>query len=138
MADWLFSDFLENPETYAEAERYWIAVWEKVLGNATLDHDWQMPWMENPLRDGNPIFTALSTFHHRGVRIIQEAPGDPDDIDLDWWLDYVGEKDSADVIHELVIACCPSRQNEVEVQRLLTAWVEKGEVTSSPTVPQAK
>jgi hypothetical protein len=81
--------------------------------------------VDNPSRDGNPIFTATS--ESGGVRIIQEDPRDPDDIDLDWWLDSAEEPP----IPELVIACCPSFENTPEVERLLCEWVTTGRVSAS-------
>jgi hypothetical protein len=86
--------------------------------------------MNNPTPDGNPIFTALSRSLGRGVRIIQEEPGDGQ-VDLDWWLDYAfGDRDDPEAVRELVVACCPSRENVAQVERLLKEWIETGAVTA--------
>lgn len=136
MAQWLFPDFLENSKTYADAKQFWESLCQKILSETGLETSWQIPWMDNAFLDGNPIFSAVSKRNHRGVRIVQEVPGEADDLDLDWWLEYVGEKTSPDAIQELVIACCPSRSNITEIERLLREWVEKGIATpSTPITP---
>lgn len=129
MSEWLFRNSLENAKVYEKAQSFWESLWQKLVREGSVDHSWQTPWMINKLQDGNPIFTAVSKRYHLGVRIIQEDPQDPDDIDLDCWVDHFGEKTSPDAIRELVIACCPSRENVAEVERLLREWVETGKVT---------
>jgi hypothetical protein len=125
----MFPDFLENPQKYAEAESYWKRVWERVLAISTFEEPWESPWLNQSCADGNPIFSAWSPRTRRGVSIIQEAPGEPGDRDLDWWLDYFGDKDSPGAVQQLVIACCPSRQNTFRVERLLRQWFEEGQIT---------
>jgi hypothetical protein len=62
------------------------------------------------------------------VRIIQEEPGEPDDVDLDWWIDTFGDEREPDAIRELVIACAPSLENAGAIERLLSQWVKDGEL----------
>jgi hypothetical protein len=138
MAHWLFPDLLKDSSAYARAQRHWEAVWMKVLSTTDLAQAWQSPWMSNPFPDGNPIFTAVSPSLHRGVRIIQEEPGEPDDTDLDWWLDHFGEQNEPDAIHELVIACCPSRENAAQIEHLLSQWVASGDLHLPQPVGEAE
>lgn len=129
MPQWLFPDSLADPKTYEQAQHFWERLWQKVLKSTGSSGTWETPWMQNPIPDGNPIFTAISKSKNRGVRIIHEGGGEPDDTDLDWWVNSFGEKAVPDATPELVIACCPSCENLVEVERLLREWVEKGEIT---------
>jgi hypothetical protein len=138
MAHWLFPDFLKDSSAYANAQHHWEALWQKVLGTTELAAAWQSPWMNNPFPDGNPIFSAVCSTLHRGVRIIQEEPGEPGDTDLDWWLDHFGEKDEPDTIHELVIACCPSRENAAQIEQLLRRWVASGDLNLRQPVGEAE
>lgn len=121
MPQWLFPNSLADPQVYADARRHWLDLWRSVDSARR----WRTPWVENSIPDGNPIFTAAS--ESRGVRIIQEDPRDPDDIDLDWWLDSAEEPPLA----ELVVACCPSVENTPEVERLLREWMTTGRVNAS-------
>ena len=121
MAQWLFPNSLADPEVYADARRHWLDFWLSIDSARR----WRTPWVENAIPDGNPIFTAAS--EARAVRIIQEDPRDPDDIDLDWWLDSAEEP----TLPELVIACCPSVENTPEVERLLREWMTTGRVSES-------
>jgi hypothetical protein len=138
MAHWLFPDFLKDGGAYASAQRHWETVWTNVLSTTDQAAAWQSPWMRNPFPDGNPIFTAVSPSLRRGVRIIQEELGRADDTDLDWWLDYFGEKDDPDAIHELVIACCPSGENAAQIEHLLRQWVADGDRNLSQPVGEAE
>ncbi len=137
MPHWLFPESLKDGSTYAQAQRYWEDIWTRVLLTTGQDGSWEYPWMQNPIPDGNPVFSAMSRPLRRGVRIIQEEPRDPDDVDLDWWLDYFGEKTAPEALRELVIATCPSRENAAALERLITQWVRDGKVIlRTPNVEQ--
>ena len=138
MAHWLFPDFQKDGNAYALAERHWEAIWTKVLGSTELTQAWQSPWMNNPIPDGNPIFTAVCPSLQRGVRIIQEEPGEPDDTDLDWWVDEFGEQNDSETIHELVIACCPSHENAAQIEQLLSQWAASGDLHLQQPVSETK
>ncbi len=131
MAEYLFPGFLDNPQSYLSAKRFWEELWERISRRMSNEAEWQHPWLTNPLPDGNPIFTAVCPHLGRGLRIIQESVPEPEEMDLDWWLDSFGDKDEAGAIRELVIACCPSAENLVLVERLLKDWIQTG-VVSSP------
>ena len=137
MTHWLFPSFLHDTRAYAEAQHHWETLWAKLLKSNAAGGTWQSPWMPNPLADGNPIFTAVCPSLHRGVRIIQEAPGAPDDTDLDWWLDDFGDTNEPETIHELVIACCPSQENAPQIETLLSQWVASGKLDLPQPVGKA-
>ena len=129
MSQWLFPNSLDDPTVYAKAQQHWETLWYSLASRVGSALQWRTPWAENPLLDGNPIFTAVS--ESRGLRIIQEDPRDPDDIDLDWWLDSAEGPTPADGIAELVIACCPSVENTPQVESLLRDWLTTGRVIAS-------
>jgi hypothetical protein len=143
----LYPSFLSDPNEYQQAEAYWQKMWALVLRRAGQTEEWQSPWLTNryadgtPCPDGNPIFTAVHQGRRLGVRVIQESEGKPDDIGLDWWVDFVGEESEPDAIRELVIACVLSEQTESVVSQLLYEWVTQGQVpapapTTTPVFPE--
>src|SRR5579883_2961268 len=119
MVDWWFPDFLENSETYERATLYWRTLWENVRSAVNGDQAWHSPWLTNPDRDGNPIFTAVCPTLRRGVRIIQEIPPAAGETDLDWWVDDFADENGGSAVRELVISCCPSQENIGPVEGLL-------------------
>jgi hypothetical protein len=126
---WLFPHSLDDPAVYAAAQDHWLDLWRSITDRLDPARRWRTPWVDNPARDGNPIFTAVG--ESRGVRIVQEDPRDPDDIDLDWWIDVAGDPNLPHDAAELVIACCPSSENTPEVERLLREWLTTGRVNAS-------
>jgi hypothetical protein len=120
----LFADFRKDRGSYQSAQRYWETLWAELQPAINGESPWTVPWMNNPSLDGNPMFTAVCWPLLKGVRIIQEEPGDPEDIDLDWWLNDFGDEDEDSAVVELVIACCPSVENIPQVQQLLKQWIQ--------------
>ena len=78
MPQWIHADFLKDARAYSAAQQYWEAAWAQVLSQTGSETGWETYWMKNPLANGNPIFTARSPTLRRGVRIIQEEPGEHD------------------------------------------------------------
>jgi hypothetical protein len=128
MPHYRFPKFTEDSRVSAEMEQYWQDLWERVIQLAPDGWRWTTPWMKNPQADGNPIFTAVCPDLHRGVRIIQEQVPGLGESDCDFWTDYFGEISDPEAIRELVIACCPSRENEQKVEKMLRRWVQQGNV----------
>ncbi len=130
MPKFYYPQFLSDANQYAQAEAFWQQKWEEVVRKAGQTHRWRWPWIRNPLRDGNPIFSAIDEERKLAVRIIQEEPSAADDVPLDWWVDTFGEDTDPDAIRELVIACILSDQTAVRLNDLLSSWITKGEVTT--------
>ncbi len=128
MPQLIHADFLQDSVAYSAAQRHWEALWANIAAKSEGEPRWEIHWMKNPLADGNPIFTALCSALRKGVRVIQEEPGNAEDIDLDWWIDDFGDKEDGDATRELVIACCPTVENTPQVERLLRKWVRNDEV----------
>jgi hypothetical protein len=127
VTQYLFPNFLDSTKEYLEAARFWNGCWEKAMLRSEAEQMWEIPWMENPTHDGNPIFTAVCKPLRRGIRIIQE-PAEPNDIDVDHWIDYVGERNDPESVRELVIACQPSLTNIPRIENWLCQWIRDGEI----------
>ncbi len=109
----------------AESIQYWKDLWERVIDSSRSAHPWKSPWMVNPDRDGNPIFTAICETERRAVRIIQQDLPGLDQYDMDSWFNLF-KKGDPDEVNELVIACCPSPKNALQVELMLRKWIEEG------------
>jgi hypothetical protein len=120
-------DFLTNRRQYRHAEKFWRDLWERLVAGAGVAGTWQQPWLGTPLRDGDPMFRAVSHDLGRGVRVIQHEPTS-NDLELVWWLDRFGEEGIDPVIEQLVISCALSKQAADQAQQLLWSWVTRGQV----------
>ena len=122
--------FLTNPQQYRHAEQFWLGLWNEIVQEAGVSNLWQTPWLGTPLRDGNPIFSAVSPSLRRGVSIIQHA-STASEMELAAWLDKFGELGVDEVIDELVISCALSEEAAEQAQRLLAEWVRHGQIQTS-------
>jgi hypothetical protein len=121
------ADFLTNPRQYQRAERYWRELWDRLGRETGVAEQWRTPWLATPLRDGDPIFSAVSTALRRGVHIIQHAPT-CDAVELEAWVDRFGEQDKDEVIEQLVISCALSEEAAAVAQQLVHRWLIAGEL----------
>ncbi len=131
-AQHLFERFLEDPQVYDAARLEWVRVWEAVDPALRAVAGWQHPWCTRtyadgtPIRDGNPIFSAMSATQRKAVRIVQFPPA-TDEPELTYWLDtFGGDALDPDAITELVISCAFSREVLPEVSRLISEWIGAG------------
>ena len=126
MNQFLYPRFLEDPDQYVLAQRYWEDLWNRLGEDVLSLGDWKQPWMDTGvpgLRDGNPIFSAYSPIAQRGLRVIQLAPGSCD-TEFQNWLDTVGGT-AVDVgaVQELVIACVLTEATESMAFQLVRDWI---------------
>ena len=130
MVQHLCKTFLADAAAYESAQARWRQLWETLVAAEKLEAEWKVPWFVpefvngTPMRDGNPIFTAVSPTLRRGVRIIQHEPT-TDQLELDYWLDTFR---SDETISELVISCALSDQAEQQASHLIRAWITTGHV----------
>ena len=123
----LYEKFLEDTEHYEQSERYWERLWTEVVSEAGGWYTWLTPWMGTGaphIKDGNPIFSAISPDLRRGVRIIQLEPYEPG-LDFQVWFENT-EDDPLDPenIQELVIACVLSDLAAAYARNVLESWVD--------------
>lgn len=127
--DYMYPDFLDSPSSYQKAEQYWKDLWIKINPLQRHIDKWVEPWMytnSESIKDGNPIFSAVSRKLHRGVRIIQ-FPSEDNCEDLYYWFDtFGGGLKDAESIHELVIACILSNKTSEIVVELVKSWMTNG------------
>src|SRR5260370_36236770 len=121
MVQHLCKRFLADAAEYESAQARWRQLWDTLITAEKLAAEWKVPWFVpefvngTPMRDGNPIFTAVSPALRRGVRIIQHAPT-TDQLELDYWLDTF---QSDEPISELVISCALSDEAEQQASDLM-------------------
>jgi hypothetical protein len=130
MPDWLFERFIEDPVEYLNAQRYWERLFRRALPRIYPDDQLKLNYLNNPDRDGNPIFTGICRPLQLAVRVIQQPVGDLDDLDLDYWVDAIRLKPGGLKIRELVISCCPSEENQHEVRGFLRDWFANGKIAT--------
>jgi hypothetical protein len=130
MVHHLCKSFLADPADYERAQARWRQLWEQLVATEKQQGQWQVPWFVpefvngTPVRDGNPIFSAMSPTLRRGLRIIQHEPTS-DELELDYWLDtFEGDEPMA----ELVISCALSVQAEQRAADLIRTWITTGHI----------
>jgi hypothetical protein len=134
MVQHLFRRFLADPGEYAQAEDYWRRLWEQLARFSGQQHEWRYPWIRTtyadgtPFRDGDPIFSAWSPSRKLGVRVIQNEPQD-EELELNCWLDLLGDEWSGGKVRTLVISCALSRQAADLAWDLILSWMRDGEVS---------
>jgi hypothetical protein len=123
----LFPQFLVDPEQYKLSEQYWCDLWNKADRFDRARYEWTYPWLGTgspDIKDGNPIFSAISAALRRGIRVIQEEPCETGP-GIQAWLDtFGGDITSPDHIHELVISCTLSEVVAEVALSLITPWVQ--------------
>jgi hypothetical protein len=128
------SDFLKDERRYRQAERYWRELWDQLVGDLGVTEQWRTPWLGAPLRDGDPMFSAVSPALRRGVHVIQHEPTS-EALELEAWVDRFGEEGKDDVIEQLVISCALSEEAATRVRHLLQSWIRSGKL---PTADEGK
>ncbi len=126
MANNLFPNFLVDAGQYEESERFWEDLWGRIDPRDRERFGWTFPWLGTgspQIKDGNPIFSAVSPTLRRGVRVIQEEPIGSE-LDVQAWLDaFGGDADDPDRVDELVISCVLSDESSRIALELMSRWV---------------
>jgi hypothetical protein len=137
MVQHLYKSFLTDEAEYKGAEARWRQLWDRIIATVKPVAEWTVPWFPpefvngTPMRDGNPIFSAVCPALRQGVRISQHEPT-TDEVELEYWQDtFEGDEPIA----ELVISCALSDQVEEQVERLVIIWIERGDVPGSLGIP---
>ncbi len=128
MVQHLCKRFLADAAEYESAQARWRQLWDKLIATEKPEAEWKVPWFApefvdgTAMRDGNPIFSAVSPTLRRGIRVLQHEPT-TDQLELDYWLDTFG---SDEPISELVISCALSDQAEQRAADLIRSWITLG------------
>ena len=120
----LCARFLEDKAEYAQAEDFWIRLWEGIPADLRGSGHWKCGWFDpQAIQDGNPIFTAISENQRKAIRVIQYEPT-CDQPEIDFWLDTFGGNGAEPrAIRELVIACALSTETAEAASRLMSSWI---------------
>ena len=126
-----YQGFLTDPEQYRLSESYWQDLFREAITSVGGQAGrWEMPWLGMPLRDGNPIFSAVCRERGLGVRVLQYEPT-TDEPEIDWWTDTFGDAAEGNGIQELVISCALSDEAASVAGAFIHTWVRRGEVSVS-------
>ena len=128
--EYLFPDFLENPETYDKAQSFWRSLCQQVLVKYDQAAAWE-PMAQETLadgtyvRDGNPIYSLISHQQLKSVVIIQQDPK----IHLKWemaaWVNKFGDEFSKPgPIDEFVFTCNLTQKSATTFGKLFETWIQ--------------
>ncbi len=127
----LFKDVFSNEETYQKAKFFWQNLITNSAFSATKtkfaeDEILDVPIMEN---DGNPI--CMMVFKPLGiaVRVIHHEKIEEGEYDLDFWVDDIAFIEECSGMKELVVSCCPSKENKEKVKTILHEWFSTKQCT---------
>ncbi len=131
----LYEEFLEDHDHYEQSEQYWRTLWSEVVSEVGGGNKWQTPWMGTGaphIKDGNPIFSAISPVLRRGVRVIQLEPyGSGLDFQF-WFEDTEPNPLDSENVRELVIACVLSDLAGACARKYLEPWVAGSPISMRP------
>jgi hypothetical protein len=130
----LFPGFLADASQYERAEGYWRDLWRGLLTQVGQADQWRSPWLTSE-HDGNPIFSAICSGRRLGVQVIQHVAESPEEIDLDWWIDWFGEESDPDSVRKLVISCVLTDRTAPLIAGYLRQWVRTGQVSATEPPP---
>jgi hypothetical protein len=130
-SEYLFPDFMDNPEAYDKARGFWHSLCERALIKYGQTDDWGVmpqeitPEGDAPLRDGNPIYSLINHSQLKSVVIIQQDPK----LHLKWemaaWVNIFGDEFSEPgPINEFVFTCNLTQKSVTTFEQLFEAWVQ--------------
>lgn len=139
MGDYLFPHFLSDPREYEQAESLWRERWDDLLRRVGQERLWEAPWAKTcfvngtAVRDGNPIFSAVSPRRKLALRVIQLEPLDnPREFSV--WTDTFAEG-SPESVKELVISCVVTAETLSEAVELMRQWITAEKIPPCPDSP---
>jgi hypothetical protein len=128
---YLYPNFLRDEQEYAQAELFWRSLWDKVMRLAGQAQEWQVPWLQTtfsdgtPIRDGDPMFSAVCQGRRLAVHAIQNESQDGEE-EFDAYVTVFDPE--AQGIRVLVISCVLSEESASRIKDLLSSWVQTGQV----------
>ena len=89
MTTYKYTDFLENRQEYHESEKFWMRLFEEIFMECPEWKQWKkrLNFTLNDgtvIRDGNPIFSAISPSRNKYFRIVQLDPRRAERDFLSW------------------------------------------------------
>jgi hypothetical protein len=132
MSDYLFADFLCEPQEYKQAEAVWRDRWDDLVRRVGQESMWEVPWSNKysangtSIQDGNPIFSAISPRRKLAIRVIQLEPSDGSP-EFYVWSDTFAEG-SPESVKELVISCVLTQDTLNEAVELMRRWITEEKI----------
>ncbi len=121
-----YPNFLQDEAVYAQAEAFWLDLWEKIDADSRDRNGWRTPWFEPlppSISEGNPIFSAISPSLRRGIRILQYEPSEKGVEFFAYPDTFGGTSFDPSAIQELVISCALSDSAAEFALSLMCTWV---------------
>jgi len=118
----LFAAFRQDPAEYAAAQSLWQSLFDGIAARRA-SQLWT-DWLNDPLRDGNPIFSRRNSARRSAVVINQWLPDD-DALMFQAWMKKGGDAGSG-VTAMLVVSCHLTPGSIIAAQRLIEAYVGDG------------
>jgi hypothetical protein len=129
----MYANFLVDPEIYDLLAKRWADRWSKLLKHHGAVEAWKTAWISvsfangTPMRDGNPIFSAINKNGRIAVRIIQEEPSESEEK-ITHWINTTENGDQ--LIKELVISLELTPETERQAWTWISSWVLRKMVES--------
>ncbi len=130
---------LADPVQYDSLQQQWEHRWGRLVERTGQWFDWQTPWIDatlgngTKLRDGNPVFSAVSHGRRRAVRIIQD---DYAAREVNYWFDVFAQGEPEE-LDELVITCPLYQESIIEACDMIEEWLEYGSLSkAAPRIRQ--
>jgi hypothetical protein len=135
MAQFLFPNFLNDPNEYRQAEMLWRERWDELVRRVGQEGQWVTPWLTTtfadgtPFADGNPILSAVAPARRLGVRVIQVEPSE-EPQELSYWTHAFAEG-QPEAIKALVLACALNSQTLEAGLGIMERWITTEELGSA-------
>lgn len=117
MPTWVHEDFDRDENTYKNAQEFWVQLVRQALVGTGVCEKLEINYLNNPDRDGNPIFSAIHRQAEIAIRIIQHKVDATEDDYAEWTQQMQGED-----VYELVIDCCPSLERLPMIREWIRLW----------------
>lgn len=129
--EYLFMKFLEIPEEFDNARKYWCSLCDRVLMKYGQSGLWKRIPQEElsgdraQLRDCNPIHSLINFDQLKSVVIIQQDPGIHRKWEMAAWVNIFGDEFSKPgPIKELVFTCNLTQQSAATFKKLFETWIQ--------------
>lgn len=116
-----FPDFEWDDRHYSSSCRFWDEGFRQALGDEV--GSWAA-WMQDPLRDGHPMFSAINRKQGKGV-LVQQVPVSDDVAWFKCWVDAF-QPDDGPPIPYLFVETFVSDRGRALFTKLCEAWARPG------------
>ena len=121
-----FRGFAENAELYELSREFWYSAYDEIVDeHPKVEADWR-PWMDDILKDGNPILSLVNPRRGKGV-ILQQVEDTGDKAWFKCWMAKFGKSYAIGrSITYLAVETSVSLEARNYFRLMLDNWVVKG------------